>query len=135
LVEAPSIGPKTAARFTPLGIHTVRDLLELDAESVAAQLKVRHISADVLRDWQDQARLVCTVPWLRGTHAQLLVGAEYRKAEELAKADIGEALASILRFAATNQGERILRTNPPPEREKVATWLSFAQQADVSRVA
>ncbi len=135
LVEAPSIGPKTAARFTPLGIRTVRDLLELDADTVAAQLKVRHISADVLRDWQDQARLVCTVPWLRGTHAQLLVGADYRSADELAKADLGDVFAGILRFASTNQGERVLRTNPPPEREKVATWLGFAKQSDMSRVA
>lgn len=135
LVEAPSIGPKTAARFTPLGIHTVRDLLELDADAVAEKLNVRHITADVLRDWQDQARLVCTVPWLRGTHAQLLVGADYRSAEELVKADLGEVLAGILRFAGTNQGERILRTNPPPERDKVATWLGYAKQAEVDRVA
>ena len=135
LVEAPSIGPKTAARFEPLGIRTVRDLLSLDVTEAADKLNVRHITADVLSDWQDQARLVCTVPWLRGTHAQLLVGAEYRSAKEIATADLGEVLAGILRFAATSQGERVLRTNPPPERDKVNTWIGFAKQADITRAA
>lgn len=135
LVEAPSIGPKTAARFTPLGIRKVRDLLELDVEAVARKLNVRHITADVLAAWQDQARLVCSVPWLRGTHAQLLVGADYRSAADLQSADLGEVLAGILRFAATNQGERVLRNNPPPEREKVQTWLNFAKQAEPHRAA
>lgn len=135
LVEAPSIGPKTAARFAPFGVHTVADFLSVDIEDIAEKLDVRHITVSVLQDWQDQARLVCTVPWLRGTHAQLLVGADYRSADEVANADLGDVLAGILRFAATHQGERVLRTNPPPEREKVATWIDHAQQADLSRVA
>ncbi|MCH9764586.1 MAG: hypothetical protein K0U34_01150 [Alphaproteobacteria bacterium] len=78
---------------------------------------------------------MCTVPWLHGTHAQLSVGADYRSAKEIATADLGEVLAGILRFAATSQGERVLRTNPPPERDKVGKWIEFARQADVTRAA
>lgn len=135
IVDAPSIGPKTAARLIPIGVNRVRDLLALNVDVAAAQLNVRHITADVLRDWQDQARLVCTVPWLRGTHAQLLVGADYRSAAEIASADLGDVLAAILRFATTAKGERVLRSNPPPEREKIENWIGFAKQADVSRAA
>ena len=81
VVDGPSIGPKTAEKLYPHGIKTVRDLLKADPAVLAVLVDARSITTEVLTDWQDQARLVCTVPGLRGTHAQLLVGAGYRDAE------------------------------------------------------
>ena len=49
---APSIGPKTAIRLAKVGIRTVDDLLNADAETAAAELDVSHINAETLADWQ-----------------------------------------------------------------------------------
>ncbi|MCE9521764.1 MAG: DUF4332 domain-containing protein, partial [Alphaproteobacteria bacterium] len=82
--DAPSIGAKTATRLTAIGIHTVKDLLAVSPDGAAAQIKFRHISANVIRDWQSQAELACTVPDITSLAAQLLVAAGVRDADDLA---------------------------------------------------
>ena len=81
VVDAPSIGPKTAARLNAVGIDTVDDLLKAHPIALAARLNDRHFTEETIAEWQDQARLVCAVPGLRGTGAQLLTGAGYRSLE------------------------------------------------------
>lgn len=135
IVDAPSIGPRTAERLRAAGIFTVRDLLAADVADVARRVAARHVTAAVLADWQDQARLVCTVPFLRGTHAQLLVGAGYRTPQRVAAADQGELMSAILRFATTREGQSVLRNGPPPEPEKVESWVRNAGEADLARAA
>ncbi|MBX9682919.1 MAG: DUF4332 domain-containing protein, partial [Hyphomicrobium sp.] len=73
--------------------------------------------------------LVIDVPGLRGTHAQLLVGAGYRTAEAVAEADPVELSANILTFATTSDGRRILRDGNPPDIEKIKDWVSAARVA------
>ena len=58
VVDAPSIGPKTAGRLHVIGVKTVGDLLQLSADDAAKQIKASHINAQVIRDWQAQALLV-----------------------------------------------------------------------------
>lgn len=135
IVDAPSIGPKTAERLRPARIFTVSDLFDADPEGAAADIGVRHISADTLRDWQDQARLVCTIPWLRGTHAQILVGAGYRTVDQILSADQASVLADILRFSQTSKGQSVLRNGAPPEPDKVEAWLNAADKAEMHRAA
>lgn len=130
VVDAPSIGPRTAERLYPVGIGTVRDLLAADPHAAANRIAARHVTSEVITDWQDQARLVCTVPWLRGTHAQLLVGAGYRQAAEVAEAGGPVVAAAVARFAQTRQGERLLRGGPAPESEKVGSWVEHARIAE-----
>ena len=84
VVDGPSIGPKTADRLDPLGIKTIRDLMRAEPAALAVCSTPATSRPETIADWQDQARLVCTVPGLRGTHAQLLVGAGYRSADALA---------------------------------------------------
>jgi len=127
--RAPSIGAKTAARLAEAGIRSVADLLAADAGRIAAKLDAGHISAAVVRDWQDQARLMMAVPGLRGTHSQLIVGAGYRTVEALAAADASALSAAILRFAGTREGQRILRDGNPPDLEKVMAWIASAAEA------
>lgn len=135
VVDAPSIGPKTAARLRPLGIETVADLLACDPAAIAAAVDVRHITAQAITDWQDQTRLVLTVPGLRGTHAQILVGAGYRDPDAISRADQNTLLADILRFAGTSQGQRVLRDGQPPNLDKVLEWMEQARDANIARAA
>lgn len=135
IVDAPSIGPKTAERLRPARIFTVRDLLEADAEVVGSIVTARHITAQAVRDWQDQARLVITIPFLRGTHAQLLVGAGFRSYEDVALADSATLMSALLKFATTRVGQSILRNGPPPDVEKVIRWIENAMQSEPARAA
>jgi predicted flap endonuclease-1-like 5' DNA nuclease len=127
VVDGPSIGPKTAERLYPHGVRTVRDLLKADPAALAVLLNVRHITAEAISGWQDQARLVCTVPGLRGTHAQLLVGAGYRSGEAIAAAEPDKLCADVLAFAGSTVGQRLLRNGDPPDIEKIKSWLEAAR--------
>lgn len=127
VVEAPAIGPKTAQRLKAQGIATVRDLLKADAKGLAAALDSRHITAETVLAWQHQATLVCKVPGLRGTHAQLLVGAGYTTADALASADAEKVCADVLAYAQSEDGQRLLRNGEPPDLEKIKAWLTAAR--------
>jgi hypothetical protein len=127
VVDGPSIGPKTAERIAPHGIKTIRDLMRAEPAALAVLVDARHITTETITDWQDQARLVCTVPGLRGTHAQLLVGAGYRSADAVAAAEADKLCADVLAFAASKDGQRVLRSGDPPDIEKIKGWLEAAQ--------
>ncbi|HJU32296.1 MAG TPA: DUF4332 domain-containing protein, partial [Hyphomicrobiaceae bacterium] len=132
VVDAPSIGPKTAARLYPHGVKTVKDLLDAEPTALAASIANRHITEDTIASWQDQARLVCAVPGLRGTHAQLLVGAGYRSAGALAAAEADKLCADVLAFAASADGQRLLRNGDPPDIEKIKGWLEAALSVEAA---
>ncbi len=127
--RAPSIGAKTARRLGTVGVTTVADFLEEDADQLATMLGQRSITGRQLKDWQDQARLVMDVPGLRGTHAQLLVGAGYRDAEAIADADADALCAAITKFATTRDGQSILRDGDTPDISKIKGWIGFAERA------
>lgn len=133
--RAPSIGPKTAGRLIDAGIATVRDLLAADAEAVSGAVRAKFITAQRVREWQAQARLVCTVPFLRGTHAQLLVGAGYAGIDSIAAAEPSVLCAAILKFASTRDGQSVLRSAPPPDMERILRWLQNAAEAEPTRAA
>ncbi|MBA4131753.1 MAG: hypothetical protein C0519_10050 [Hyphomicrobium sp.] len=133
--RAPSIGPKTAGRLIDAGIATVRDLLAADAEAISGAVRAKFITAQRVRDWQAQARLVCTVPFLRGTHAQLLVGAGYADLDRIVAAEPSILCAAILKFATTRDGQSVLRSAPPPDMERIVRWLHNAADAEPARAA
>ncbi len=125
--RAPSIGPKTARRFYRIGIMTVADFLNGDPLDIARRLGHSRITKDDVIAWQQQARLVMEIPGLRGGHAQLLIGSGLATLDEIAAADPAKAMAAILRFANTENGRRVLRDAPPPDLERVHTWISSAR--------
>lgn len=132
LEAAPSIGPKLAARFAELGVKTVSDFLGHDPYDLAELLDDSRIDGDTLTDWQDQAQLVIDVPGLRGTHAQLLVGAGYRTRAAVADSEAASLAADVLAYATSADGKRTLRDGNPPDLEKIKGWLDAAQQAEAA---
>jgi hypothetical protein len=135
IVRAPSIGPKTAARLAACGLFRVGHLLAGDPQRISTALGVQWITPRRVADWQSQARLVCTVPWLRGTHAQLLVGAGYDTITKLKSADASAVCAAVLNFAGTRDGQSVLRSGPVPDMERIARWLGHVQVAEPERAA
>jgi len=127
VVLGPSIGPKTAARLYPHGIKTVRDLIKADPTALAVLIGARHITPEIISGWQGQARLVCTLPGLVGTHAQLLVGAGYSNAEAIAAAEPERLCADVAKFALTATGQRLLRQAEMPDLAKVKAWHQAAR--------
>lgn len=126
LEAAPSIGPKTAQRFAAIGVKTVGEFLARQPAEMARLLEERFLSAPVLADWQAQARLVMSIGGLRGTHAQMLVGAGYRDAAEIVAADAVKLCADVLAFASTPNGQRVLRDGDAPDVEKIRGWIAKA---------
>lgn len=133
--KAPSIGPRTAEQLAAARIIKVRHLLACDPKKVASRVSSRYINAERIVAWKAQARLVCTVPWLRGTHAQLLVGAGFDTLEKLARADTASVCAGILRFAATRYGQAVLRSGAPPTADRIAKWVEHVTLAEPERAA
>ena len=135
IVDAPSIGPKTATRFQQIGMHKVRDFLNADAVNTAAKLETRHITAEVIRDWQDQSNLMIAVPGLRGHDAQILVAAGIRDRTALSQATVSRLLDKVLQVADTSEGKRILRSGAVPDEDEVTSWITAAQQQSTAKVA
>ncbi len=125
--DAPSIGPKTASRLTAIGVHTVNDLLTVSPEDAATRIKFKHINARLIRDWQAQAELACTIPHITSIAAQLLVAVGVRDADDLASAESDMLINMIDEFCDTPDGQRILRDAAPPAEPQIQNWITSAQ--------
>lgn len=129
IVDAPSIGPRMAERLRPLGLSKVEDLLAARPATIAEALGLSHVTAGTIADWQAQARLVCDVPGLSGTAAQLLVGAGYRTRDGIAAVEPDKFSADVLSFATSAPGRRLLRDGEPPDIERIKMWGNNARLA------
>ena len=129
VVDAPSIGRKTAKQLARAGITTIGDLLDCDPEMVELELNVRHITAEAIRAWQDQTQLMIDVPGLRVHDAQLLVGAGITTREDLANASARTIFELAMEFLSTPEGERVLRDDQVLNEDEVEGWIELAQDA------
>ncbi len=126
IVDAPTIGPRTAHKLEKLGLYTVDDLIQADADDVAAQLGNRRIDGEEIRNWQRQATLVCRIPMLRGHDAQLLVAAGVYEPEQVANYDPQTLLAQIDEVVDSAEGKRILRGSDAPDLKEIGEWIEYA---------
>ena len=133
--SAPSIGNRLAEKLESVGIRTVNDLLQADAESLASRLGNRKVNGDVVRSWQSQASLVCRVPNLRGHDAQLLVMAGVNSPERLAKSVAANLLDEVRVVCRTTEGQRILRGSKEPDLAEVTDWIEWAGHCRALRAA
>ena len=129
IVDAPSIGPKTAARFNAIGMTTVDEFLNADPETTASKLAVRHITPDVIREWQAQSKLMVEVPGLRGHDAQLLVAANVDTPDQLRESNAADLLDAVTAVTTTPLGKSILRDGSAPDLEEVESWIAAAHLA------
>ncbi|WP_153557944.1 DUF4332 domain-containing protein [Roseimaritima sediminicola] len=126
IVDAPTIGPRTANKLEKIGLYTVDDLLTADAEQVAMELNNRRIDGEEVRSWQRQSALVCRIPMLRGHDAQLLVAAGIYEPEQLIGYDPQTLLSEITAVVDTTAGKRILRGSDAPDLEEITAWIEYA---------
>ena len=130
VVDAPSIGPKTASRLEQVDIYTIGDLLNADPAETASALSVRYIKADTLTDWQDQTRLMVDAPGLRVLDSQILVGAGIRSVDDLARASATKVLTAATTFLDTPQGARVLwGGDNNVDKTEVEHWIDLAKSA------
>lgn len=128
VVDAPSIGPKTAARLEKIGVETVGDLLLADPKSVADGLGDRRMTAPVVRTWRDQAGLLVRMPRLRRAEAVLLVAAGYRDVAAVAAADAVRLRDQLLTTAQTPEMKRVLRSAIAPDLAEVRRTIEAARE-------
>lgn len=129
VIDAPSIGKKTAARLYAIGIETVRDLLGTDPETTAEALDAGHITAQTVLDWQDQTALKMSLPSLRVHDVQLLVGAGIRTMDDLAEARAADLLAAAMTFFERPETRRIVSASNAPDAAEVNHWIDLAKEA------
>lgn len=129
VVDAPSIGPKMARRLAKVKIRTVSDLLSADPAAVARGLDDRRIKKQTVIDWQDQARLMCCIPMLRGHDVQVLVACNFRTVEKVSASSPNAMFSIVGPFVKTKDGERLLRSSKVPDLEEVTEWIEFARHA------
>ncbi|MCA8988965.1 MAG: DUF4332 domain-containing protein [Planctomycetaceae bacterium] len=135
IVDAPSIGPKTASRFRKINIETVGDFLATDPETLVEKLKTRWINAALVTAWQNQADLMIAVPGLRGHDAQLLTGVGVETWQDLAGSAVEDLLPLIEEYAQTSEGQRILRSGKIPDHKEVSFWIENAQWCERDQAA
>ena len=129
LVDAPSIGPKTAKRFKKIGIKTVDDFLKADPGEMADRLDTKHIKEETIIEWQQQAKLICRIPQIRGHDSQILVAVGKTKPKEIAEMNPPDLLAIVEPFIETSAGSRIIRSGKKPDLEEVTDWIEWAKSA------
>ncbi len=129
VVDAPSIGPKTARRLESVGVRTVSDLLAVAPATAAVMIDQKHVSARLIAGWQAQARLACTVPNLRSREAQALVACGVEDADELIGADPAALAAEIATWCASDEADRAWGDAALPGAADVAAWAQRAREA------
>ncbi len=132
---APSIGPRTAARLSRVGIETVEDLLQCNAETTATLLDNRRITASIIEEWKCQAALVCTIPGLRGHDAQILVACGKSDADEIRDLSPENLYAIVQPFCETSEGTRIVRGGRKPDLKEVTDWINWSRQSRTLKAA
>ncbi|MFG0335689.1 MAG: DUF4332 domain-containing protein, partial [Maioricimonas sp. JB049] len=135
VVDAPAIGLTTARRLERIGIVTVSDLLAREAEQVARKMNHRRVSAETVRIWQVQARLMCRIPELRGHDAQVLVACGLTEPEAVSQMAPHDLFEIVGPFVATKEGQRLLRSAKTPDLAEVTDWVHWARHARSLRAA
>lgn len=127
--KAPSIGNRMAEKLAAVEVLIVSELLDSDPAILAGRLDDRRIDAETILAWQNQAKLVCQIPNLRGHDAQLLVACEFLTPEQVASADPAKIFAAVVPFAESKQGQKILRSSKKPDMDEINDWILWAQNS------
>ena len=129
VVDAPTIGSKTAGRLERAGVITVGDLLDANPEALAKKINQKQITAETIRHWQKESSLNCRVPELHNLGAKILVASGITEPEELAACSPEELLELVAPWVKSPEGQRTLRQQKPPDLAEVTQWIELARSA------
>jgi nucleotidyltransferase/DNA polymerase involved in DNA repair/energy-coupling factor transporter ATP-binding protein EcfA2 len=129
VVDAPSIGPRMEESFRGLGIVYVQDLLQAEPHQLAEQLADKRVTGETIVEWQNQARLVCRIPNLRGHDAQMLVACGITAPEQLLQINADELHTKVASFASSKAGQRVLRGTSGADLAEIQEWIAWARQS------
>lgn len=132
LIDAPSIGPKTAARLQAIAVHTVGQFLDASADEMARRLATYGITSDMLALWQNQLALMCQIPDLTCRDAQWLAGVGFNSPGMVARSEPAAIHQRIIEYAATTAGRRHLRGGTPPTFDDVCQWIQNAATSGIN---
>jgi hypothetical protein len=118
-----------------IGVLTVADLVNRDAGEIATRLKNRRVKEETVALWQQQARLMCRIPQLRGHDAQVLIACGITEPEQLATMSPSDLFAIVGPFVETKAGQRLLRSSNAPDLAEVADWIRWSQHSRLLRAA
>lgn len=135
LVDAPSIGPETAAAFAAIKIFKIGEFLDTPAAALSRRLQKAWITPSVIEDWQTQTLLMSEVPNLLCRDVQMLVGVGCNSVDRLATSDAKKLAAIMNRHALTSEGRKVLRGASPADAEQVARWIKDAGSVQRTRKA
>jgi predicted flap endonuclease-1-like 5' DNA nuclease len=135
ILDAPAIGPKTARMLNRAGVQTVSQLLQRAPAELASTVSDRAITPDVVTAWQQQSRLMCELPELRGHDAQLLVACGFTSLEAITGCTASQMDQLLRPFAMSKTGQRLLRSAPAPERQEIEGWIRHAEVRSSRRAA
>ncbi len=133
--KAPSIGPRTAEMLEAIGIKTVEEMMNITPERIAEKLNHRRITPKVILQWQQQSRMMCQIPELRGHDAQILVACGITTPEGLASQNPAGLLTMVEPFSRSKEGERIIRSGKKPDLAEVTEWVQWAANARAFKAA
>ncbi|MBX2855661.1 MAG: DUF4332 domain-containing protein [Rhodobacteraceae bacterium] len=129
LADAPSIGPKTAARLRQAGIRHIGDLIAAEPRRLATKIGDRRISSEEVAIWRDQARLLIGLPRLRNADAVLLVAAGYRNLDAIAAAEPNEMRGRLAEAVDSDRARNALRDPQAPDLGLTVEWIGKARGA------
>lgn len=129
IVDAPAIGPKTAARFQSKGYMTIRDLLETDAKQIALDLDTSWISERLVAQWKIQSQLALAIDRLTAVGAGLIVLSGIQSVQEFATQDATKLRSRFYEAIRTSEGRRLVRDQDPPSLQIIEQWIDSAKDA------
>ena len=133
LSEFPVLGSGTAATFSKLGIQSVGDLLDADAEWIARELGKSNITGDTVALWKSHMLLLCEVPELTLNDAQLLTAVGIMSPHQLRHAKTSELWNSLTHLFDSDAGSRFRSARSRYTRHRIDDWIYAAGGAREKR--
>ena len=124
--QAPSVDAIAAARLRGLSVTHITHLMQQDANRLADALGLANVDASTIRRWQNECRLVCRVPRLRGFDARVLVGCGVKDPAHLASIHPTDLLQRVEDFLATEEGQKVLLSGSSRELSRITSWIASA---------
>lgn len=130
-----SLGPRTAGRLLRVGVRTAGQLLAAKPQAVSERLKDSRLNADLVADWQREAKLLIEVRGLPTDAARWLAVAGFSAVQRVARATPTELLAALEQLADDPQRASWVSQQVKPGVKEVNTWIRCAQQSLDDRAA